>query len=216
MLRKVRSRLSFANVIAVIALFVALGGSSYAALRVGSRAIVNNSIRSQDIRNGQVTSRDIKNKDVRSTDIADDGVGSDDIANNDVRSNDINSEVALAKGFASIQATNANGPANVLNHGGQQTRTDAGGVTAQRISTGIYDVTFLANPDTGRFRNVDNVNDLAWQVTGRNGFSTGSVFDAASSATEDQIKVRVFMRRPDNGTTIDSSFTVQFYARRSP
>ena len=45
-------RPSPALVIAVIALFVALGGGAYAALRVGSKQIVNNSVRSQDVRNG--------------------------------------------------------------------------------------------------------------------------------------------------------------------
>ncbi len=69
MLAKLRSRLTYANVMATIAVFVALGGSSYAALRVGSKQIVNNSIRSKDIRNGNVTSRDIKNNDVRSGDV---------------------------------------------------------------------------------------------------------------------------------------------------
>lgn len=54
---------------AYLALFVALGGTSYAAVRVGSSQIVNNSIRSKDIRNGHVTSRDIKNNDVRSHDV---------------------------------------------------------------------------------------------------------------------------------------------------
>ncbi len=226
MFAAVRSRLTFANVVAMLALFVALGGSSYAALRVGSKQIVNNSIRSKDIRNGQVASRDIKNNDVRSGDIRNGEVGSNDIRNdevgsNDIRDNDLGStdfapEVALAKGFATIQARNTNGSANVLNYGGQQTSTDQAGVTAERVGTGIYDVTFLANTATGRFTNVDAVNDLTWQVTGRNGFSTGSVFDAAGTASENQIKVRIFMRRPDNSGVIDSSFSVQFFARTTP
>lgn len=47
--------------VALLALFVALGGSSYAALRIGSGQIVNNSVRSKDIRNNDVRSRDIRN-----------------------------------------------------------------------------------------------------------------------------------------------------------
>lgn len=69
MFRKLRFRITYANVMATVAVFVALGGSSYAALQVGSAQIVNNSIRSKDIRNGQVTSRDLKNNDVRSGDV---------------------------------------------------------------------------------------------------------------------------------------------------
>jgi hypothetical protein len=49
--------------LALIALFVALGGTSYAAATgsIGSRAIKNNSVRSRDIRNNQVRSRDVRN-----------------------------------------------------------------------------------------------------------------------------------------------------------
>ena len=200
MFTKVRSRLSFANVVALIALFVALGGSAYAALRVGSKQIINNSVRSKDIRNGHVRTRDLKNNDVRSGDLRD----------NTVRNEDANAELALAKGFASIKATNANGPADVLNFGGQQTE----GVTAERVGTGIYDVTFNAN--AGEFTNVDNVDDLTSQVTGRNGFSDGSIFDAASSADAQQVKLRVFMRRPNNGALIDANFSLQFYTGATP
>jgi hypothetical protein len=44
--------------VALAALFVALGGSSYAALRVGTRQIVNNSVRSVDVRNGTLRGKD--------------------------------------------------------------------------------------------------------------------------------------------------------------
>ncbi len=69
MFKKLRPHLTYANVVSSICLFVLLGGSAYAATRIGSRQIVNNSIRSKDIRNGNVTSRDIKNNDVRSGDV---------------------------------------------------------------------------------------------------------------------------------------------------
>lgn len=47
--------------VALLALFVALGGSSYAAIKVGSRQIVNNSVRGTDIRNNDLGTRDIRN-----------------------------------------------------------------------------------------------------------------------------------------------------------
>jgi hypothetical protein len=50
--------------VAYLALFLALGGSSYAALRIGSRQIVDNSVRSVDVRNGTLTGRDIKRRSV--------------------------------------------------------------------------------------------------------------------------------------------------------
>jgi hypothetical protein len=58
---RIRSRLTFANVTSLLALFVALGGTSYAALHVGSKQIVNNSVRSKDIRNNDLRSADVRN-----------------------------------------------------------------------------------------------------------------------------------------------------------
>ncbi len=55
----IRKRLTYANVVATIALFLALGGSSYA-LTVGSGSIRNNSVRSVDVRNGSLRDRDMK------------------------------------------------------------------------------------------------------------------------------------------------------------
>lgn len=50
MLRRLRTHLTYANVTATLALFVALGGSSYAALKITGR----------DVKNGSLTYRDIK------------------------------------------------------------------------------------------------------------------------------------------------------------
>jgi hypothetical protein len=57
----VRRRLSFANVISLIALFVALGGSSFAALTVTGKHVKNSSLTGKDVRNDSLTGRDVKN-----------------------------------------------------------------------------------------------------------------------------------------------------------
>jgi hypothetical protein len=49
MLARARAHLTYANVVATLALFVALGGSAYAAIHIGSRQIKNRSIRSIDV-----------------------------------------------------------------------------------------------------------------------------------------------------------------------
>ena len=54
-----RRRPHHATLVAYLALFVALGGSSYAAVRIGSPQIVDNSVRSRDIRNNDIRSTDI-------------------------------------------------------------------------------------------------------------------------------------------------------------
>jgi hypothetical protein len=89
MLSVLRSKLTFSNAVAVLALFVALGGSSYAALRVGSREIVNNSVRSADLRNNDVRSRDIRNGEVRSADLRNNGIRGRDIHDGAVASADL-------------------------------------------------------------------------------------------------------------------------------
>jgi hypothetical protein len=71
----VRQRITYANVVATLALFVAIGGSSYAALRVGSRDIVNNSVRGVDVRNNAIGSRDLRNRGVRAHDVGRDALG---------------------------------------------------------------------------------------------------------------------------------------------
>jgi hypothetical protein len=55
-----RSRLSYANVMATLAMFIALGGSSYAAITITGK----------NVKDSSLTGRDIKNNSVRSADVA--------------------------------------------------------------------------------------------------------------------------------------------------
>jgi hypothetical protein len=50
MLRALRERITYANVVATLALFVALGGSSYAALRISGRQIKAHTITARNIK----------------------------------------------------------------------------------------------------------------------------------------------------------------------
>jgi hypothetical protein len=76
MLAKVRSRLTYSNVTATLALFVALGGTSYAVATgsIGSREIGNNSVRSKDLRNNNVRGKDVRNGTIGTRDVADGGL----------------------------------------------------------------------------------------------------------------------------------------------
>jgi hypothetical protein len=60
MIHTLRRHLSYANVMSTLAVFIALGGSSYAVTQISSRQIANNSIRGEDVRNHSLTERDIK------------------------------------------------------------------------------------------------------------------------------------------------------------
>lgn len=61
-----RRRLSYANVMSTLAVFIALGGSSFAAVRLS-----RNSVRSEEIVNGQVKGPDLANGAVTSKKVAD-------------------------------------------------------------------------------------------------------------------------------------------------
>lgn len=70
-MRAVRQRLTYANVVSTIALFVAIGGGAYAAATIGPG----------DIKTGAVRSRQIKNRAVRKADLAKNSVGAAKVAN---------------------------------------------------------------------------------------------------------------------------------------
>ena len=65
MIRRIAQRLSYANVTATLALFIALGGSSYAAL-----SLPRNSVGTQQLRAGAVRSADVKNRSLQVADLS--------------------------------------------------------------------------------------------------------------------------------------------------
>ena len=58
--RRLRPRLSYANVMSTMAVFVALGGSSYAAVTINGSSIRNRSIPGAKLRHDTLTGRQIK------------------------------------------------------------------------------------------------------------------------------------------------------------
>ena len=83
-MRRIRNRLTYANVVATLALVLVIaGGTAYAANTV-----------SEDIVNGEVKTADIGTDEVRSADVSDDtlsggGLGGVDIAKNSLKGPDI-------------------------------------------------------------------------------------------------------------------------------
>ena len=62
MLGRLRRRLSYANVVASLALFIALGGTSYAALTLTGKNVKDGSLTGQDVRNGSIASADVRDR----------------------------------------------------------------------------------------------------------------------------------------------------------
>ena len=72
-----------------VAVFVALGGSSYAAVKIGTREIRNDSVRSVDIRKNEVSGSDIRKGQVRGSDLRNNDISGADLRNGSVAGADI-------------------------------------------------------------------------------------------------------------------------------
>lgn len=64
-----RPQITYGNVVGTLALFVALGGTGYAAITIGSQQIKDNSVRSRDIRNNDVRGKDIRKGTIAGSDV---------------------------------------------------------------------------------------------------------------------------------------------------
>jgi hypothetical protein len=73
---RIRDHVTYANVVATLALFVALGGTSYAVFHTTSRDVVDNTLRSRDVRNNTLRSRDVRERTLRARDLGLDSLGS--------------------------------------------------------------------------------------------------------------------------------------------
>ena len=120
MFRCLRAHLTYANVVATLALFLALGGGAYAAATIGSPQVIDNSLQSQDLKdNSAVRTRDVADDTVTGGglggwDIKDHTLGGRDLAPRTVRQ----SELAPAEGWhdASLLRCDADSNAGWANH----------------------------------------------------------------------------------------------------
>ena len=165
--RAVRSKLTFANVMASVAVLLVLTtGTAYAAATITSADIVNATIQQVDIKPNSLGTNVIKDNGVKSVDIRDGEItGTDIAATNSIQSN----QVAPLDGDADIVdnsittfdlATDSVDSDEVLDFGltnqdvgvlFAEVATDAtvdnssGSVTAASIGTGLYEVDFGRN-----------------------------------------------------------------------
>jgi hypothetical protein len=62
---KLRPHLTYANVMSTLAVFVALGGSSYAALKISGRSIENRSVPAKKLKRNSLTGKEIRESRLR-------------------------------------------------------------------------------------------------------------------------------------------------------
>jgi hypothetical protein len=85
-----RPRLTYANIVSTLALFLALsGGAAYAASKVGSNDLANGAVHTRNVFKRAITSGKLAVGAVRSNQIVDGGVGTTQIADSAVRSKQI-------------------------------------------------------------------------------------------------------------------------------
>ena len=60
MLSRILTRLSYANVVATLALFLALGGGAYAAMNVTGADVRDDSLTGRDVRKNSITRKDVR------------------------------------------------------------------------------------------------------------------------------------------------------------
>lgn len=94
------SRLTYANVTATLALFLALGGTSYAVATIDG----------DDIKPGAIEESHIANGAVNSGEIANGAVGSADVDNGSVRPKDLASDAALGGKIVARRGDTISGP----------------------------------------------------------------------------------------------------------
>jgi hypothetical protein len=128
----IRSHLSFANLISLMALFVALGGTTYAAVAlpknsVGSKQIKKRAVRNKHINTNAVSASKVQGNAISSPKIADGTVFSADLGDNSVGSSELGDNSVGAGEIAS----NAVGSNEV---------TD-GSLTESDLTPGLLDLT---------------------------------------------------------------------------
>jgi hypothetical protein len=88
-LKQLRTRLTFANVMSCIALFLALGGAAFAAktaTKVKTKNLANGAVTTSKLRNGAVTTAKLRNEAVTTAKVAPGAIGTGQLAKGSVRS----------------------------------------------------------------------------------------------------------------------------------
>jgi hypothetical protein len=107
MKRLLGRRPSPAMLVALLALFVAMGGSSYAAVKIGARDIQRGAVGTRAIANNSIRSGDIHNAAVSGIDVKDDSLTNADIDNTNLSALTAKSADTAARATTATSATTA-------------------------------------------------------------------------------------------------------------
>ena len=193
-MKQIRKRLTYANVMSSLAVFLILGGATaFAAVKkVGANEIKANSIKTGKIVKEAVTSGKIKNGAVIEGKIADGAVTTNKIADNAVTTGKIANdavtgdkvkESSLGEVPSAAKATNATNALNATNATNAINATNATNAVNATSAIGAASPETLASgkTETGVFYNIETVG------TGNNGYVAAAIsfpFPLATAPTE--------------------------------
>jgi hypothetical protein len=140
----VRKHLSFANVTSMVALFIALGGSAYAAAQLPANSVGKSQIRSSAVGKSEAATGSIGRSEVRSSavgtsEIASNGVGSSEVKTNAIGTKEIrDGKIDVADLSPAAQAVN--GVTFRTSATDQGAATGGNAKTVTRTAEGVYSV----------------------------------------------------------------------------
>jgi hypothetical protein len=136
-----RSRTTFSNVTATLALFVALGGTSYAALRITGAQIRDGTLSGVDVKNESVAARDVGDGGLSGSDLKAGSLTGGDVGDGSLTSTDVdNGSLAAADllpGALPAGPAGQQGPAGPQGPVGPQGASGPTGVVARRAEETI-------------------------------------------------------------------------------
>jgi hypothetical protein len=204
---RVRRRLSFANVTSTLALFVALGGTSYAAITLPANSVGKTQIRTSGVGQSEVAPEavgmsELRSNAVRSPEIITNGVGASEVRPSAIDSDELRDKGIEAGDLSDAARTTLGDIAGVTFRAGSTAAGAAAGGNAKsvtRTALGQYTVELTKDVSACQYSAT-----LAGVKTGTTIEAPGDGFATAAPSTENtKVLVKTFGTA---GAAIDSPF----------
>ncbi len=132
-MRQVRDKLTYANVVATLALFIAIGGASaFAATQLGK-----NSVGTKQLKKNSVTTAKLKSNSVNGAKVADGSLTGADIADGSLTGTEINQSSLTAVRASNVMALAFNADASC-----SPALPLPSGVSSKRLNPGVCEISF--------------------------------------------------------------------------
>lgn len=186
-LSRARRRVSFANVTSVMALFVALGGTSYAAITLPSNSVGKSQIRTAAVGQSEVASEAVGNGEIRSNAVRPPEIQTNAIGASEIRPSAIDSDELADKGIGAADLSDA----------AKTAVADMNGVTFRARATGAGvanggNATAVATTGTGEYTVTLSKDVSACQYSATVEGTTAGFITATPSAETTKVLVKTF------------------------